>query len=172
MLAAFTQHAPAEALPVLVPRLPQRFDEVAALVARQGLSLQRRSLGLDLNVAPRVWLGDSMGELVAYYHMADVAIIGGSWQPLGGQNLIEACAAGCPVLVGPHTFNFSEAATQAISVGAALRCADLDEALQTATRLLTDVGQRAAMRLAGEGFATANRGATARTLAHIRRLVG
>ncbi|PAS93064.1 MAG: 3-deoxy-D-manno-octulosonic acid transferase [Candidatus Dactylopiibacterium carminicum] len=171
LLTAFTRHAPAGALLVLVPRHPQRFDEVAALVDKQGLALQRRSEGLHIDTETRVWLGDSMGEMVAYFRMADVAIIGGSWQPLGGQNLIEACAAGAPVLVGPHTFNFNEAASKAIAAGAALRCGDLDEALMTATGLLRDAKARARMSQAGEDFARTNRGATMRTLETIRQLL-
>ncbi|MBS1210972.1 MAG: waaA [Proteobacteria bacterium] len=171
LLAAFARHAPAQALLVLVPRHPQRFDEVATLVAQHGLSLQRRSSGEAIAPATRVWLGDSMGEMVAYYRMADVAIIGGSWQPLGGQNLIEACAAGTPVLVGPHTFNFTEAATQAIAAGAARRCPDLDQALATCAQLLADATARQAMGKAGQAFAEANRGATRRTLQAIGQVL-
>ncbi len=171
LLAAFARHAPADALLVLVPRHPQRFDEVATLVEKQGLRLQRRSAGPQIEASTRVWLGDSMGEMVAYYSMADLAIIGGSWQPLGGQNLIEACAAGCPVLIGPHTFNFTEAAEKAISAGAARRCTDLDQALITCEQLLADVPARQAMRQAGTAFAQANQGATAQTLRHVVALM-
>lgn len=172
LLDAFLRHAPADALLVLVPRHPQRFDEVAALVAQRQLACERRSAGMQIAPQTRVWLGDSMGEMVAYYRMADVAIIGGSWAPLGGQNLIEACAAGVPVLVGPHTFNFTEAADKAIAAGAALRCADLDEGLRQATRLLADPATRQAMGKAGHNFADTNRGATARTVEEIGALLG
>ncbi|MDP5238388.1 lipid IV(A) 3-deoxy-D-manno-octulosonic acid transferase [Uliginosibacterium sp. 31-16] len=165
LLAAFSRHAPAEALLVLVPRHPQRFDAVAAMVSAQGLASTRRSAGLQpISADTRVWLGDSMGEMVAYYRMADVAIIGGSWQPLGGQNLIEACAAGTPVLVGPHTFNFTEAAAKAIEAGAALRCTDLDAALASCVQLLDDAAARQTMGRTGKHFADSNRGATARTV--------
>ena len=118
----------AAALPRLwiVPRHPQRFDEVAALVQAQGLSLSRRSqwrgglpdaqaLGAD------VWLGDSMGEMPAYFAAARVALLGGSFAPLGGQNLIEAAACGCPIVMGPSTFNFAEAADLSEAAGAARR---------------------------------------------------
>jgi len=120
---------PADALLVLVPRHPQRFDAVAQLLQLQGLSFERRSAPRSdpsLPAAPldpkiRVWLGDSMGEMFAYYAAADVAFVGGSLMPLGGQNLIEASAVGCPVLIGPHTFNFMQVTEDAISAGAALR---------------------------------------------------
>ncbi|MDO6386079.1 lipid IV(A) 3-deoxy-D-manno-octulosonic acid transferase [Uliginosibacterium sp. 31-12] len=171
LLAAFLIHAPADALLVLVPRHPQRFDEVATMVSKLGLTLQRRSAGLQITPDTRVWLGDSMGEMLAYYRMAEVAIIGGSWQPLGGQNLIEACAAGAPVLIGPHTFNFTEAAMKAIEAGAARRCADLDTALRTCRELLADTSARKTMAAAGEAFAAANRGATERTLQAITALL-
>lgn len=164
LLTAFARHAAPETLLVLVPRHPQRFDEVAALVSHAGLSLQRRSEETGISPRTRVWLGDSMGEMVAYYSMCDVAIIGGSWQPLGGQNLIEACAAGKPVLVGPHTFNFTEASEKAIAAGAALRCADLDAAIQCCMKWLGEPTTCQTMGLAGEKFTAANRGATASIL--------
>ncbi|MDY0074145.1 MAG: lipid IV(A) 3-deoxy-D-manno-octulosonic acid transferase, partial [Thauera sp.] len=110
LLDAFVRQAPADALLLLVPRHPQRFAEVAALVTERQLTLQRRSDDAPVAAETRVWLGDSMGEMFAYYHAADVALIGGSWLAFGGQNLIEACAVGTPVLIGPHTFNFSAVA--------------------------------------------------------------
>lgn len=135
---------------LLVPRHPQRFDEVAAMLEQAGWNVSRRSAwGIhagaanELHVAsaqdggaPAVWLGDSMGEMVFYYALADLTLMGGSFEPLGGQNLIEACACGCPVLLGPHTFNFAEASEQAIAVGAALRCGDMADAVQTALGLV------------------------------------
>jgi len=172
LLVAFMQHAPAEALLVLVPRHPQRFDEIATLIAQSGLVSTRRSAGVQITPETRVWLGDSMGEMVAYYHMADLAIIGGSWAPLGGQNLIEACAAGTPVIFGPHTFNFTEAAEKAITAGAAIRCEDLDQALARCAALLTDTNKRARMSEAGRAFASANQGATARTLSVVKDVLG
>ena len=108
---------------LLVPRHPQRFDEVGALVAAAGLRGLRRSAWTDAPPADAaavdVWLGDSLGEMPLYYALADVALLGGSFAPLGGQNLIEAAACGCPLLMGPHTFNFAQAAEQARAAGAA-----------------------------------------------------
>lgn len=164
LLGAFAQHAPADALLVLVPRHPQRFEEVAALITVQGFAMIRRSAGLEVLPQTQVWLGDSMGEMYAYYRMADVAIIGGCWQPLGGQSLIEACAMGVPVILGPHTFNFADAAKQAIAEGAAVRCQTLDEAMITARTILADAPRRKAMADAGRAFAQANQGATERTM--------
>ena len=94
-------------------------------------------LGSDNNTsAPVLWLGNSMGEMPLYYGMADIVLMGGSFAPLGGQNLIEACACGCPVLLGPHTFNFAQASEQAIAAGAALRCTDMAQAVVQAADLL------------------------------------
>ena len=156
------------ALLVIVPRHPQRFDEVAALIGRRGIRYQRRSREEPVAPDTRVVLGDSMGEMFAYYAACDVAFIGGSLLPFGGQNLIEACAAGKPVLFGPHTYNFAEAAESAIAAGAALRVADADELMRKAQRLLTDAGAAARMGAAGRAFSKAHQGATRRVLELIR----
>lgn len=158
---------PKKPLLVIVPRHPQRFDAVAALIRARGLSLQRRSTGEPVRTETQVLLGDSMGELAAWYRLADTAFIGGSLLPLGGQNLIEAAAAGCPVLIGPHTFNFRQAAEDAVAAGAALRVADVT-ALTTAVQTLMEAPElRQRMAQAGLDFAAAHRGALARTLALI-----
>ncbi len=163
---------------LLVPRHPQRFDEVAGMVTARGLSIQRRAQlsstpapagGLDPNV--QVLLGDSMGEMFAYYTACDCAFIGGSLQPLGGQNLIEACALGKPVIVGPHTFNFALATEQAIEAGGALCVQDAAALMQLAMRLLGDQVQREEMGRRALGFANQHRGATARTMALIAPLL-
>jgi 3-deoxy-D-manno-octulosonic-acid transferase len=164
LLAAFDQLALAEVILVLVPRHPQRFAEVARLIAAREQPWARRSE----TAAPahfNVFLGDSMGEMAAYYAAADVAYIGGSLLPFGSQNLIEAAAAGCPALIGPHTWNFSAAAEQAIATGAALRVADSDELIAALRALHANPTQRANMATAGKAFAEQNRGATERTIA-------
>ncbi len=144
---------------------------VAAAVEARGLSLKQRSKDEQPDAQTRVWLGDTMGELAAYYTLADLALIGGSLQPLGGQNLIEAAACGCPLLVGPHTFNFAQATEDALASGAALRVADAETAAETALRLLAADGSGhealAAMRRAATAFSQAHQGATMRTLALI-----
>ena len=112
-----------------------------------------------------VWLGDSLGEMALYYAMSDVALLGGSFAPLGGQNLIEAAACACPVVMGPHTFNFLEAAELAEASGAALRAPDLQHGVQTALALVSDRAAQAAAASRGLTFADRNRGATAKTVA-------
>nr|WP_221302891.1 lipid IV(A) 3-deoxy-D-manno-octulosonic acid transferase [Quisquiliibacterium transsilvanicum] len=154
---------------VIVPRHPQRFDEVADLLAARGLRLARRSAleasgGFD-PAAIDVLLGDSMGEMFAWYAMADVAVLGGSLLPFGGQNLIEACALGVPVVMGPHTFNFEDAAEQAIQAGGALRAADAGDAVAQALALLRAPDALARRSAQALEFAKAHRGATGRTLA-------
>ena len=155
----------------IVPRHPHRFGEVAALIAAQGLSLQRRSELGDGAVAADVLLGDSMGEMFAYYEACDCAYIGGSLLPLGGQNLIEACALARPVLVGPHTFNFTQATEEAIAAGGAIRVEDAGQMLEQGARLLQDRGARATMGQRAAAFAGAHKGATLRTLELVRPLI-
>jgi 3-deoxy-D-manno-octulosonic-acid transferase len=171
LLRAFAKAAPAEVLLLLVPRHPQRFNEVAGLIEAAGLPYRRRSSDALPDPATRVLLGDSLGELFAYYAACDVAFVGGSLMPLGGQNLIEAASVGRPVLVGPHTFNFEEATRLAIEAGAALRVDDAASLLENALRLLNDAPARACMGEAGLAFAARHRGAAARTAALIGPLL-
>lgn len=168
VLEAWRRAPVAGALLVVVPRHPQRFDAVAALLQQEGWRFSRRSEGMP-DHDTQVWLGDSMGEMVAYYTLADLAFIGGSLLPLGGQNLIEAAACGCPVLVGPHTFNFQQATEDAIASGAARRVDGPDMLNATVARLLGAKPELAAMRLAAGEFARAHQGATGRMLALIAR---
>lgn len=164
VLDAFARLRVGDALLVIVPRHPQRFDEVARLLDACELRWQRRSQGEPITPGTRVVLGDSMGEMFAYYGACDVAFVGGSLLPLGGQNIIEACAMGTPVLIGPHTFNFTEASDRAVAAGAARRVIDADQLAGEAGRLLTDPAARDGMREQALAFAEAHRGATARTL--------
>lgn len=125
---------------MVVPRHPQRFDEVHAALLAAGLSVSRRSSWpaqgpTAQDARADVWLGDSIGEMAAYYAAADVALLGGSYARLGGQNLIEAAACNCPVIAGPYTFNFQEAADRAIEEGAARRASDLQQAVALALAL-------------------------------------
>ncbi len=153
---------------LIVPRHPQRFDAVARLAEQHGLRVSRRSAWADAPQAADVWLGDSLGEMPAYYALADVALLGGSFAPLGGQNLIEAAACGCPVVMGPHTFNFAQAAEQALAAGAALRVADLAQGLGAASALGARASRRQAMATAAQGFARQHQGAAVRTAAALR----
>lgn len=159
---------------LIVPRHPQRFDAVAALVQARGLGLSRRSQWQDgpPPTEAQVWLGDSLGEMALYYGLSDAALLGGSFAPLGGQNLIEAAACACPVLMGPHTFNFSQAAELAEAAHAATRHANLADAAQTALQLVAQPAQQAQAAQAARQFAQAHRGATGRTVAQVLRLLG
>ena len=150
---------------LLVPRHPQRFDEVAGLIAQHGLGLRRRSAWTvqpaEDALAAQVWLGDSIGEMPLYYAAADVALLGGSFAPLGGQNLIEAAACACPLVMGPHTFNFAEAAELALAAGAAQRVQDLSEGVSLAVQLAWDPA-RSVWAARAQAFAAGHRGAAER----------
>ncbi len=171
LLTALQARLPDDVLIALVPRHPQRFDEVAGIVAGCGLHAIRRSEGTLPGDRDPVWLGDSMGEMVAWYALADVAVIGGSWLPLGGQNLIEACAAGCPVVVGPHMFNFAQATDDALAAGAAARATGPEEMASMVVALLDDPQARRHMADAGRAFSAMHRGATGRCIALIEPLL-
>lgn len=162
---------PGDPLFLLIPRHPQRFDAVADLLGRHGARFERRSTLTapeSLDADTRWLLGDSVGEMPAYYAASDVAIIGGSFLDFGGQNLVEANACGVPVIVGPHTRNFAQAADDAIAAGAALRVADAGEALAAALALLEDAPRREAMAQAAQAFISAHRGATHRVMSALR----
>jgi 3-deoxy-D-manno-octulosonic-acid transferase len=159
------------ALTVIVPRHPQRFDEVEALLRDRELAFVKRSEARPVPGHCDVVLGDSMGELDAYYAAADVAFVGGSLLPYGAQNLIEACAVGAPVLIGPSTFNFAQAADEAVKAGAAIQVQDADALVREAARLLADGEARRRMGESGRRFCAAHRGATGRTMAIIERLL-
>lgn len=160
------------ALLIVVPRHPQRFAEVARLIEARGLTLQRRSDHDAIAPQTQVLLGDTMGEMYAYYAASDLAFIGGSLLPLGGQNLIEACAVGVAVLIGPHTFNFAEATEQALAAGAARRVSDAQQLMKAAAELLRDAEARLRMGRAGEEFAARHRGATGKTMECVARHLG
>jgi 3-deoxy-D-manno-octulosonic-acid transferase len=167
LLARWAAWAPPRPQLLLVPRHPQRFDAVAEMVRHQGLSLSRRSQWGEASPAEEtgeadVWLGDSLGEMALYYGLSDVALLGGSFAPLGGHNLIESAACGCPIILGPSTFNFAQAAEGALAAGAAWRASGWDDALDQVRHLLA-APQR--LQEAAEGaaaFALAHRGAAAR----------
>jgi 3-deoxy-D-manno-octulosonic-acid transferase len=172
LLAAWQALPAPRPLLLVVPRHPQRFDEVATLIERAGFSLARRSAWTDVPQAPQadVWLGDSIGEMALYGACADVALLGGSYAPLGGQNLIELAACGTPVVLGPSTFNFAEAAERAVEARAALRVANIDDGVRAAVAIACE-GDRTAWRERALGFAAAHRGATERTAQRIVELI-
>jgi 3-deoxy-D-manno-octulosonic-acid transferase len=168
--------APRPAL-LVVPRHPQRFDEVAALAAAQGFSLSRRSQWSEAtgpaaaDLAADIWLGDSLGEMPLYFGLADIGLQGGSFQPLGAHNFIEAAACGCPMVLGPSVFNFADAAAEALAAGAAWQVAHWGEALQRVQALLADEPARRQAGQAAEAFAAMHRGAAARMAQRILALM-
>ena len=155
---------------IIVPRNPERFEEVAALAAARGMNVARRSLGEAPHVGRRVLLGDTIGEISFYYAVATVAVIGGSFTPFGGQDPIEACAAGVPAVIGPHMIEFAEAARAALVANAAIRVIDADEAIRVVRTLLEIREWRERMALGGLKLSAAHYGATARYLELCRGL--
>lgn len=144
---------------VVVPRHPQRFAEVESLLKSGNISYVKRSEGRKVDSGTKVFLGDSMGEMYAYYAACDCAYIGGSLLPFGGQNLIEAASLGKPVFFGPHTYNFEEACHLALQAGAAVRVENAPKLAKAAARLLSDPERLKKMGDAGLAFAAHNRGA-------------
>jgi 3-deoxy-D-manno-octulosonic-acid transferase len=167
ILDAFAKAKIDNLLLVIVPRHPQRFDSVEQNIMQRGLAMTRRTAARSgkLPTETRVVLGDTMGEMVSYYVSCDIAFIGGSLLPLGGQNLIEACAVARPVLIGPHTFNFETISADAINANAAFRVTDADQLFHKAALLVGDLELRHAMGNRAVEFAGQHRGATARTVA-------
>lgn len=154
---------------LLVPRHPQRFDEVHQAVQASGMAVFRRSALPPEAVhwpeaagRAEVFLGDSVGEMPVYFQAADMALLGGSFKPLGGQNLIEAAAFGCPVVMGPHTFNFAQAAESAEASGAARRVAHLDAALDQVLAWLARPADLALAQQQGRQLVAQSRGAAKR----------
>ena len=157
---------------LVVPRHPQRFDEVAELLHGADWPVLRRSHWGD--DGPEVqhqalWLGDSLGEMAYYYGLADVVLLGGSFAPFGGQNLIEAAACGCALVLGPHTYNFAQASELALEVGAAQRCPDMTQAVRLAQALLQSP-QLDVMRANASRLAQGQQGAAARYAASVQQI--
>ncbi|NIC43063.1 3-deoxy-D-manno-octulosonic acid transferase [Aquabacterium sp. A08] len=171
-LETLRQHpwtGPQRPLWVVVPRHPQRFNGVAALLADHGWAVWRRSALAspaaalpEAALAADVWLGDTLGEMPLYLGLAHMGLLGGSYLPLGGQNLIEAAACGCPLVLGPHTFNFAEAAEAAVRLGAAVRVADLEAALRQLQAWVADGSSRLAAEAACQTLIAQGSGAAER----------
>lgn len=147
---------------LVVPRHPQRFEVVAKLFESAGLSVARRSQDTMAFPPADVWIGDTLGEMALYFGLTDVALLGGSFAPLGGQNLIEAAACGCPVVMGPHTFNFAQAAELACAAGAAFQVENMAQALEFALNLSSKPEALESASSAALAFALAHQGAALR----------
>ncbi|HEV7391968.1 MAG TPA: 3-deoxy-D-manno-octulosonic acid transferase, partial [Burkholderiales bacterium] len=168
ILDAYSKISPPPLL-MIVPRHPQRFDHVAALLEQRGLRYERRSIGRTVTADTQVLLGDSMGEMAMYYAACDLAFIGGSLLPFGAHNFIEAGAVGTPVLLGPHTYNFAEAAERATEAGAVLRVEDAMDLAGTVNRLLADTPALLRMGARALEFSRAHQGATYRVMSMLER---
>lgn len=159
---------------LIVPRHPQRFDEVAAMALAHGFSVSRRSAwSADVTQPPAadIWIGDSLGEMALYYGLADVALLGGSFERLGGQNLIEAAACACPIIMGEHTYNFAQAAQQAVEAGAAQSATDMAHGVAQALSLVSHPANHALASSQASAFAQAHRGAAKKITQAILRIL-
>jgi 3-deoxy-D-manno-octulosonic-acid transferase len=154
---------------ILVPRAPERFDEVAALVPG---CVRRSTLREPLPSCPPVVVLDTLGELGAVYGLADIAFVGGSLDgKRGGQSMIEPAALGVAVLFGPHVWNFRHTASSLLTLGAAFQIRNTAELTEAVCRLLGDEEERKATGAAARAFVLAQQGATQRTVAHLTRLL-
>ena len=153
-----------DALLIIVPRHPQRFDEVYNLIIDSGLDVKRRSQGVSCDESTEILLGDSMGELLSYYSICDIAFIGGSLSNTGGQNMLEAAAASKPILFGPSVFNFEQIAQLLLEKDAAIQVGDADELMQTISVLLLDDTKREKLGENAKNSFEKNRGAVDRLI--------
>jgi 3-deoxy-D-manno-octulosonic-acid transferase len=155
---------------LLIPRHPKRASELVAMLKQLGVSYAQRSAGETPRPDTTVYLCDTLGEMWLFYGAADIAIVGGAWLPTGGQNLIEPCAAGCAVIVGPNMYNFAHATELAVAAQAVVQCAGVD-ALPAVLDRLNTAPSRQAMSRRATAFASAHSGATAKHLALIAPLL-
>ncbi|EWH02815.1 lipid IV(A) 3-deoxy-D-manno-octulosonic acid transferase [Halomonas sp. BC04] len=169
--ARLRQHY-SSALLILVPRHPQRFDAVAALCQEYGLATARRSRNELPDTRTAVYLGDTMGELLALYGAADLAFVGGSLVPIGGHNLLEPAAMGVPVLTGPQLANFEDVAAILREAAALVEVPDSEALVEVLVDLFIDEAERHRLAEAGQAVMAANRGALGRTMAGLGRLLG
>jgi len=153
-----------DALMIVIPRHPQRFDEVFNLLVDSGLDVKRRSHGLICDENTQVLLGDSMGELLSYYSVCDIAFIGGSLVDTGGQNMLEAAAASKPILFGPSVFNFEQIAQSMLETDSAIQVDDADNLMKTLSGLLLDDTKRVKLGENAKNLLEKHRGAVDRLL--------
>jgi 3-deoxy-D-manno-octulosonic-acid transferase len=159
---------------LVVPRHPQRFQDVYQDIASQALKVSKKSQLSSEQLAQaltegQIILGDTMGEMAFYYALSDAVVMGGSLLPLGGQNFIEACALGRPIILGEHTFNFQQASHDAVEQEAAIRIRDISELTHVMAVLLSNHDLREKMSANAIDFAGQHAGATQKILAVIRR---
>jgi len=154
-----------DALLLIAPRHPERFRSVLALSQQLGLACRVRTQHGQPQADTQCFVIDTMGELLGYFGASDVAFVAGSFAPIGGHNVLEPAVVGRPVIVGPHTFNFSEVTEALIEAGAAVRVEDSAELAATLERLMGDPDTRTAMGRAALALVGRERGAVDRTMA-------
>lgn len=171
LLQAWQQTGDEQALLVIVPRHPERFDAVFQAATALGLKAQKRSDGLAVSPATQVWVGDSMGELFAYYACADVVFVGGSLVDTGCQNVIEPIACSKPTLFGPSTYNFQAACAAALSAGVAMQVQSPAQWAMQTVHLLQHTGERQRMGQQAAAFIQTHQGASERMAEHIALVI-
>jgi 3-deoxy-D-manno-octulosonic-acid transferase len=161
-----------QAMLVLVPRHPQRFDDVKANLRGRSIEFVARSSGAAVTATSSVLLVDTLGELMMFYAAADVAFVGGSLVPIGGHNLLEPAALSLPVVTGPHNFNAPEVARALLERKGAIEVRTREELAATLVSLFEDTERREKIGAAAATFVTENRGALQRLLALIESRAG
>lgn len=156
---------------ILVPRHPQRFDAVAELITAQGLSLARRGLQQPITATTQVYLGDTLGEMLLFYALADLAFVAGSLEPIGGHNLLEPAAVGVPVITGPNLQNFSEVAEMLREAGALKEVQQTDELPALLQQLWQDKSSCQTLITAAQQVVEANKGAMQKQLTLVESLL-
>ena len=169
VLQAYTQvlQQVQDCLLVLVPRHPDRAEDVESLCRQQGYQVLRRTQESGAEAVEDIYLVDTLGELTQFFAACDVAYIGGSLVPIGGHNMIEASALGKAVVFGPHLFNFQEISTQLLEANAARIVHDSDSLAGAVCELLGDANLRHQLGENGRHFIESNRGALQRLMTMI-----
>ncbi len=157
------------ALLVIIPRHPERFDEVYKLANKHKLGITRRSSN---NPSPKntILLGDSMGEMMSYFDVSDIVFVGGSLSNTGGQNMLEPAALSKPIIFGPSVFNFAEISSSLLSIGGAVQVQNSDELFETVIRLLENKKERQELGKNAYQFLLDQQGATDRIQEQLRGL--
>ncbi len=173
ILAAFSEviKTVPDALLVLVPRHPERFDKVAELAKQQGYHIVRRTSHEPCSLMTQVFIGDTMGELKLFYAASDVAFVGGSLVPIGGHNILEPASLGTPTLTGPHMFNFEEVTELLLQANALIQVRDELDLAHTVIRLLQNSMLRAELSDNEQQVLERNRGALVKNLELLTRML-
>ena len=161
-----------DALLILVPRHPNRFDQVRTWLKSRGVRFAARSAGEPVTAGTSVLLVDTLGELLMFYAACDIAFVGGSLVPIGGHNLLEPAALARPILIGPHNFNGADIAQMLLESGAAIEVRSAQRLSKAIIDLAANPPQRADMGARGREIVATNRGALERMLEIIEEVTG